>query len=111
MLVALACLVPVMACARTSTSATSPPLRVLSAPIPVAVATLGKQYLAEHPEDADREGLRRALGLDHALPEATQLARIDDAVRRDLETGDVVELEGWQLTRTECRLYALAALT
>lgn len=107
---ALVCLAPAVACARTDT-ATTRPLELPPAPVPAAVATLGTRYLAEHPEDADREHLRRALGLDAPGSEATRLARIDDALRRDLETGDVVDLEGWQLTRTECRLYALAALS
>ena len=71
---------------------------------------LGQRYLDAHPEDADRETLRRALGLDPSDSEATRLARIDDALRRDLEAGNVVDIEGWQLTRTECRLYAAVAL-
>lgn len=110
MLRALACLLPTMACAKSAT-ATTPPLSLPPTPIPAAVVVLGQRYLAAHPEDADREALRRALGLDRADPEATKLERIDAALRHDLETGDVVDIEGWQLTRTECRLYALAALT
>ncbi len=109
-LAALACLVPTIGCARTTASATSPPLSLPRAPIPEAIAVLGRRYLADHPEDADREALRRALGLDPSDSEATRLARIDDALRRDLAAGDVVDLEGWQLTRTECRLYAAVAL-
>lgn len=107
---ALACLVPTMGCARATTPASSPPLPLPSAPIPGALAVLGRRYLASHPEDADREALRRALGLDPSDSEATRIARIDAALRHDLETGDLVDLEGWQLTRTECRLYAALAL-
>jgi hypothetical protein len=107
---ALACLVPTMGCARATTPATSPPLAFPSTPIPAAIAALGRRYLDVHPEDADREALRRALGLDPADSEANRLARIDAALCHDLETGDIVDLEGWQLTRTECRLYAALAL-
>lgn len=107
---ALACLVPTLACARTTTSATLPPLALPSAPAPEAIAELGRRYLDAHPKDADRETLRRALGLDPSDSEATRLARIDDALRRDLDAGNVVDIEGWQLTRTECRLYAALAL-
>lgn len=109
-LTALACLVPTMGCVRATTVAPSPPIAFPSAPIPEAVFVLGRRYLAAHPEDADREALRRALGLDPSDSEATQLARIDDALRRDLGAGNVVDLEGWQLTRTECRLCAALAL-
>lgn len=105
---ALACLVPTMACATTSSTTPAPALP--SAPIPEAVAALGRQYLAAHPEDADRDALRHALGLHDPAPEPTRFARIDAALRRDLDRGDVVLLDGWQLTRTECRLYALVAL-
>jgi hypothetical protein len=108
---ALACLVPAMACARTSTDATTPPLSLPHAPVPAGIALLGQRYLDAHPEDADRETLRRTLGLDPSDSEATRLARIDDALRRDIESRDVVHIDGWQLTRTECRLYALVALT
>lgn len=110
-LAALACLAPAMACARTATPTPSPPLSLPLAPIPEAVAVLGRRYLDAHPEDDDRDALRRALGLDRPDPDAIRFERIDAALRRDLETRDVVDLAGWQLTRTECRLYALAALT
>jgi hypothetical protein len=110
---ALACLVPTMACARRDASVTPPPPSpsLPPTPIPEAVAVLGRHYLAAHPEESDRETLRRALGLDRSDPEPLQLERIDAALRRDLDTGDVIVIEGWQLTRAECRLYALAALT
>lgn len=108
---ALACLVPTMACARTDAPDSSPPLVLPSAPVPAAIAVLGWRYLDAHPEDADREVLRRALGLDRAGTQSEAFARIDAALRRDLETGDVVDIDGWQLTRTECRLYAAVALT
>ena len=34
---------------------------------------------------------------------------IRDVVAEDLRTGKIVSLEGWQLSRTEARLYAVAA--
>lgn len=108
MLAALACLVPALACARTPV--TAPPLAIPAAPVPEAVVALGRQYLATHPEDADRELLQRTLHLDASEPADAQLARIDAAIRRDLDDRDVVYIEGWQLTRTECRLYAALAL-
>jgi hypothetical protein len=109
-LMALACLVPTMGCARATTPATSPPLAFPSTPIPEAIVVIGRRYLAAHPEDADREALGRALGLDPSDSEATRLARIDDMLHRDLDAGHIVDIEGWQLTRTECRLYAALAL-
>jgi hypothetical protein len=108
---ALACLVPTMACVRTTAPVTSPPLVLSSAPVPGAIAVLGRRYLDAYPEDADHEVLRRALGLDQAGSEDAVFERIGSAIRRDLGTGEVVDVDGWQLTRTECRLYAVVALT
>jgi hypothetical protein len=108
---ALACLLPTMACARTTAPAPSPPLVLPSAPVPEAIAVLGRRYLDAYPEDDDREVLRRALGLDQAGSEDASFERIGSAIRRDLGTGQVVDIDGWQLTRTECRLYAVVALT
>ncbi|MCX4246597.1 hypothetical protein [Paraliomyxa miuraensis] len=107
---ALACLLPTMACARTSL----PPLElwpIPTAPVPTAVFVLGRQYLAAHPEENDLGTLRAALGLDVPEPDPGTIDDFDGAIRHDLQTRDVVELEGWQLSRTECRLYALATLT
>jgi hypothetical protein len=83
-----------------------------------SAAVLGKAYLERYPEEAnakrlvalicpdpwledwflraDRAGLRRLLGF---------------RVRMDFAGGKTVRLGGWALSRTEARLYDLAAIT
>lgn len=79
--------------------------------VPPPVVALGQRYLQAHPDEGDATRLRQALGLvDGTEDEPTRRERIDTAVRADLEAGHMVDLEGWALTRTECRVYALAAL-
>jgi hypothetical protein len=41
---------------------------------------------------------------------AAELELLDDAVRADYVQGDVVLVDGWLLSRTEARLYALVTL-
>jgi hypothetical protein len=113
-LVALACLVPSPACFLFPTTAPAPPPLLPPMPVPEAIAALGRRYLAAYPDEANRETLQRILHLepsDSADSAATQLPRIDAAIRRDLADRNLVHIEGWQLTRTECRLYAALALS
>ncbi len=57
--------------------------------------------LTEAGVDAPRYGLRRR----HAL-----LASIDQAARRDFTAGQTVRIEGWVMSVTELRAYALVAI-
>jgi hypothetical protein len=75
-------------------------------------AAVGERYVARHPEEADRDKLVEAL-LGGPVDEqglAELPARIAAAVRRDFETGEVVTLRHWRLSRTEGRLCALVSL-
>lgn len=85
-----------------------------------AVAKLGQAYLAVHHEEQDSERLMNLI--DQALGNLVDLAdtRHDDpmhiarvlkqCVRKDYQNDDVISLQGWVLSRTEARLYALALL-
>jgi predicted transglutaminase-like cysteine proteinase len=80
--------------------------------VPSSVVTLGRAYLERAPAEADRDVLRRALGItDVAEPEPKRLERINAAINAEIEAGTFVDIAGWQLALTECRLYALAALS
>ena len=79
---------------------------------------VGAAYLAAFAEEAEAATLVRALISDpatrHALaagsgPDALQGA-IAAAVRADFLARRVVKLDGWILSRTECRLCGLACL-
>lgn len=81
------------------------------ADVPPAVIELGRIYLRAFPEERHREQLRRRLGItDDGEPEGVRLARLNATVLDEIETDDLFEIEGWRLTRTECRVYALASL-
>lgn len=86
---------------------------------PTAVVRLGQAYLATHPNDQDPDHLIRLIderlvrlpGLDPArLVQPAQIARaLKQCVRYDYVNDATVSLDGWVLSETEARLYALVA--
>jgi hypothetical protein len=78
-----------------------------------AAAALGRAYLATHPKEAERAALDAAITQALAPNEAgTQslFQRLDRAVRAEYVRDDTLFVDHWLLSRTEARLYALAAL-
>lgn len=81
-----------------------------------AAARLGRIYLETHPAEGDRNTL---VGLieeamtpqtgDGADP-AAMAAALQEAVREDYARDVVVPVDGWLLSVTEARLYALLAV-
>ena len=67
---------------------------------------LGQAYLQKSPAEADAQTLIRLLGGDPVTRE-TLRARI----ARDIEDGDLVNVAGCFMARTEARLCALVALS
>jgi hypothetical protein len=65
---------------------------------------------AERSADAIAGALCTEVALDRALPAAIIRRRVNERVRRDFAAGAVVAVDGWFLSLTEARLYALAAL-
>lgn len=79
-----------------------------------AAAALGRIYLALHPDEADLGPLREHLHARSRAPASDGVslrAQIEQQLRMDYLRGDLVEVDGWLLSRTEARLYALAALS
>jgi hypothetical protein len=78
-----------------------------------ALVTIGARYLALHPEDAALADLLAALGDSAddlvAAPGAALRAR-QDAIAAEHVDGVTVDLDGWVLARTECRIAAVVAL-
>ena len=76
---------------------------------------LGVEYLTRHPTEDDRAAL-----VTHVAPfadllsifrdEQAALKAFNEQLRRDFLDGDIVDMGGWLLARTEIRLCALAAL-
>ncbi len=83
------------------------------ASVRAALVAVGTRYLEVEPDEADRDELLAALpALDGEVPErpAEALDVLAEQAAADHEAGEVIELDGWVLSRTECRAAALYAL-
>ena len=65
---------------------------------------LGRSYREAYPEEDDVDVLRELT----ASVEDSSLG--SEAIRRDFESGNTVQLDGWILSRTEARLCALHSI-
>jgi hypothetical protein len=104
------------ALAKVSNPATDAMLAVVADP--AAAVGLGRAYLAAYPAEADAEQLRGLLrqtlfaDLPTTAEDADALCQgLARALRDDYIGGEVIDLNGWQISRGEARLYALAALS
>jgi hypothetical protein len=91
-------------------------------PVPESARVLGQRYLATVPEEGDAGLLMQRLSTAVGVPvgssehptEQLSTARLrellKEGIQQDFERYDVVQLDGWVLARTECRLCALAVL-
>ncbi len=80
---------------------------------PASLQGLGRLYLERFPDEADAKVLLQALLTDlEVLPDSRDRLRdqLRSRIEEDFERGDVFQLRGWMLSRTEGRLWALAAL-
>jgi hypothetical protein len=78
-----------------------------------ALVAVGGRYLEDHPDEADQATLLAALpALEGEVPErpGRALGVLAEQVAADHEAGETVSLDGWELSRTECRAAALYAL-
>jgi hypothetical protein len=74
-------------------------------------ARLGRSYLAAHPTEA-RSGVlvRDLVGAIEPTSVSGASREVADRIRGDFAAGNTVVVEGWVLSRTEARLYALVVL-
>ena len=109
---AIASLVGVACGPKVATSTPDAPLSAAQVlvVVPPGVLVLGREYLEAEPKEADADRLREALAWPSTEDDAAWRASLGEAIRDDLDEDRIVELAGWHLTRTECRVYALAAL-
>lgn len=76
------------------------------------VARVGAAYLGAYPDEADPATLAGQLGISATDAAAMEfLARSSEAIQREFDTGEVVNLDGWRLSVSEARASALVALT
>jgi hypothetical protein len=83
------------------------------ATLAAALVAVGRRYLDEYPGEADQGRLLDQLpALEGEVPEqpGRALSVLAPQVEADAERGEVVDLDGWVLTRTEGRAAALYAL-
>jgi hypothetical protein len=96
------------------------PVRLAARPVravqvgQAAMISVGRAYLDQAPDEANAERLRQFLNLADevsalSLP-SRERERLSVQQSEDFRTGQTVLVQGWVLSRTEVRLYALAAL-
>jgi hypothetical protein len=89
------------------------PLRSVQ-PENAAMVSVGRAYLDQTPQEANAARLRQLLDLAAEVRAATlpgpEKERLALRQSEDFRTGQTVLVQGWVLSRTEARLYALAAL-
>ena len=74
-----------------------------------AACRLGRAYLESRLPEADPVALLERL--DVGGPSAAAVATtVAGRIREEFRVGDVVDVEGWQLSTTEARVYAAVAL-
>jgi hypothetical protein len=99
--------------AAETTTTTGPPPPEPTSSLGDALVAVGGRYLEDHPDEADVDVLLAELpALDGAVPErpGQALGVLAEQAAADHEAGDVVQLDGWVLSVTECRAAGLYAL-
>ncbi len=76
----------------------------------VPAAVLGGKYLEQVAEELDERTLIRLLKKRLGAGPAPLLERARASIQQDFRDGEVEVVDGWQLSRTEAQLYALASL-
>lgn len=99
----------------SSTVPPPPPARMADALVAMADAlvAVGTRYLETYPDEADQEVLLDSLpALQGEVPTrpGLELQGLAEQAAADHVAGAVVELDGWILSRTECRAAALYAV-
>lgn len=77
------------------------------------IADIGSAYLAAFPGEAQRADLIRVLlkGTPGAHDDDRLPKYINDNIREDFATGNIVTVRGWVLSRTEARQCAIYSLS
>ncbi|WP_158044312.1 hypothetical protein [Skermanella pratensis] len=80
---------------------------------PAAARRIGLAYLETSVDEADPAKLVALIvgdGVDRGTADGDLLRHVAERQRADFAAGRTVKLDGWVLSRTEARLYALAAV-
>jgi hypothetical protein len=71
---------------------------------------LGLAYLRAHPDEYGATELTALILGGRGVPRGGEAASVSARMRADFEARRVVTVDGWILSRTEARLYALCAV-
>ena len=71
---------------------------------------IGRRYLGRFPDDPHHEVLAEGRRLADEIDLAAAASALRTRVKQDFERGDTVLLDGWILSRSECRACAALAL-
>ncbi len=74
-----------------------------------SAAHFGRIYLDAYPDERDARQLFNRI--ENVAQGRTDFESVSAAVRDDYVRGNTVSIDGWLLSRTEARLFALAALS
>jgi len=75
-----------------------------------SAARLGRAYLAATPHEASATQLASLILGEAAVPRGREGTRVGSRIQADFDAARVVTVEGWIVSHTEARLYALCAL-
>lgn len=77
---------------------------------PAAARRIGRAYLEKAGDEADPAKLVALIMGEGGTVEGDLLRHVAERQRADFAAGRTIKLDGWVLSRTEARLYALAAV-
>jgi hypothetical protein len=72
---------------------------------------LGRAYLRAHPHEAGATELTSLILGGRGVPSGDEAASVSASMHADFKAGRVVTVDGWIVSRTEARLYALCAVS
>ena len=72
---------------------------------------IGLTYRAQVPDESGERGVAKRLLDKLSTNPGTLTASMDGVIKKDFANGDVVEVKGWILSRTEARQCALLSFT
>ncbi|QQP88281.1 hypothetical protein IGS68_19830 [Skermanella sp. TT6] len=77
---------------------------------PAAARRIGRAYLETARDEADPAKLAALIVGGGGMSDGDLLRHVAERQRADFAAGRTVKLDGWVLSRTEARLYALASV-
>ena len=78
-----------------------------------SAAIIGREYLRQYPNEKNMDVLYKSLKivpLHNEIEKSEVCLCLADKMENDFSRGDVINLQGWLLSRTELRLCALLSL-